>query len=98
MGESAAEIKKHMRSYWVIGGVLYFFTIVTVMARHLHLSVHATIAVALFIASIKATLVALFFMHLISEKKMIYWTLALTATFFLVLIFMPVGQHLDKFF
>ena len=98
MGESAAVIKKHVRSYWMIGGVLYFLTIVTVLARYLHLSTPATIALALFIASIKATLVALFYMHLISEKKMIYWTLALTGTFFIVLIFLPVGQHLDQFF
>ena len=52
-------------------------------------STWAAIVVALFIASIKATLVASFFMHLISEKKLIYSVLILTVVFFLVLLFVP---------
>lgn len=52
---------------------------VTVGAYYVHLpSVALTVAVALFIASVKAFLVAGFFMHLISEKKMIYGILAAT--------------------
>ena len=38
------------------------------------------IAVALFVATIKGSLVACYFMHLISEKKLIYAVLALTAS------------------
>ena len=42
------------------------------------------------IASIKGSLVACYFMHLISEKKIIYWVLALTVVFFVVLMLVPV--------
>ena len=45
---------------------------------YLHLSVHLAIAVALLVATIKGSLVACYFMHLISERKLIYFVLALT--------------------
>ena len=51
----------------------------TVGVSYLHLSVGAAIALALFIAAIKGSLVAAFFMHLISERKLIYAVLILTA-------------------
>lgn len=58
-------------------------TALTVGMYYIHIpSVAITITVAMFIASIKAFLVAGFFMHLISEKKAIYAILATTAFFF----------------
>ena len=53
-------------------------TIVTVAISRLHLSVPIAVTVALFVAIIKGSLVACYFMHLISEKKLIYAVLALT--------------------
>ena len=53
------------------------------------------IAVALLIACGKASLVAGFFMHLISERKMIYGLLAFTAFFFLGLMFLTVSAFAD---
>ena len=47
------------------------------------------IVIGLFIASVKATLVACFFMHLIAEKKLVYWILLLTVAFFIVLMAVP---------
>ena len=44
---------------------------------------------ALVVATIKASLVACFFMHLISEKKLIFWVLALTVVFFVFLMLIP---------
>jgi caa(3)-type oxidase subunit IV len=49
-----------------------------------------TIAVALFIATVKAFLVAGYFMHLISERKMIYGILAATVFFFAGLMYLTV--------
>jgi caa(3)-type oxidase subunit IV len=46
--------------------------------------------VALLVATVKGSLVACYFMHLISEKKLIYAVLVLTAAFFLALLFLPV--------
>jgi len=55
----------------------------------LHWSTFTVIAIALAVATTKGTLVALYFMHLIDEKKLIYWTLALVALLFMPLIFLP---------
>ena len=66
-------------------------TVVTVGAYYLHLpSVALTVAVALFIASIKAFLVAGYFMHLISEKKMVYGILVATVFFFTGLMYLTI--------
>jgi hypothetical protein len=51
--------------------------------------------VALFIAAVKGSLVACFFMHLISERRMILGVLALTLLFFLVLLLLPMYTSMD---
>jgi len=47
------------------------------------------VTVALIVAIIKGSLVACYFMHLISEKKLIYAVLAVTAFFFAALMALP---------
>ena len=64
-------------------------TVVTVGASYIKLPFRFTIAVALLIASIKSSLVAGFFMHLSSEKKIILSILALAFLFFIVLLLLP---------
>lgn len=71
-------------------------TVVTVAVSYLHLSIGSAVLVALIIASIKGTLVAGYFMHLFSEKKMIYYTLALTVVFFIVLMALPMFADSDR--
>ena len=72
----------HKKVYWVVGGALLVGTLVTVLAREWEFnSVALTIAVALFIASVKAFLVCAYFMHLLSEKKAIYLVMATTVAF-----------------
>lgn len=79
----AEHIKAHVRKYLMVFGALLVGTVITVAMYFVYLpSVAATVAVALFIASIKAALVACYFMHLIDEKKMIYTLLFATAFFF----------------
>lgn len=68
-------------------------TVVTVAVSYLHLDVFWAIVLALFIATIKGTLVAGYFMHLLSEKKIIYWTLLLTLVFFIVLMALPTSGY-----
>jgi cytochrome c oxidase subunit IV len=53
------------------------------------------VMVALAIAIFKASLVALFFMHLISERHVIFIILAFTVGFFFVLLFLPILTNLD---
>ena len=64
--------------------------------RTLHLPVQQAIAVALVIATVKGSLVACYFMHLISEKKLILWVMALTVAFFVVLLLVPVWTVGDR--
>ena len=47
--------------------------------------------------SIKGFLVAGFFMHLLSEKKVIYGILILTVIFFIFLMTLPVSHHANPF-
>ena len=68
---------------------LGIFTAVTVAASYLHLPATRAIALALVIATIKATIVGLFFMHLKAEGRVILGFLALTATLALGLVFLP---------
>ena len=88
-GLSPEEIKKHVRTYIAVFAALAVLTVVTVAISYLDLSLPAAVAVALFVATVKGSLVACYFMHLISEKKIIYSILILTAIFFAVLMIIP---------
>ena len=92
-GHSVEEIKKETRGYYVVFAALAALTIVTVAVSYLHLSLGWAILLALFIATVKGSLVACFFMHLISERKLIYSVLLLTVVFFAALMFLPLGSY-----
>jgi cytochrome c oxidase subunit 4 len=89
-GDHAVDIDKHVRIYISVFVALMVLTIVTVTVSRFHLPVPVAVTVALIVATIKGGLVACYFMHLISEKKLIYAVLALTAVFFLALVALPV--------
>lgn len=80
------DIKKHVRIYITVFAALAVLTIVTVAVGYLHLPIVPALAVALVIATIKAGLVASYFMHLISEERLIrslvFMTLGLLLTMF----------------
>jgi len=87
---SPEQIKKEIRVYLIVFGALAALTALTVWACYgLKMPVHIAIAIALVIACTKGFLVAGFFMHLLSEKKLIYSVLALTVFFFAVLLWGP---------
>jgi cytochrome c oxidase subunit 4 len=86
----AADIDKHVKVYITVFAALMVLTIVTVGISYLHLPVAMAVTVALLVATVKGTLVACYFMHLISEKKLIYAVLALTGAFFIILVLLPV--------
>jgi cytochrome c oxidase subunit 4 len=87
--DHAVDIDKHVRVYITVFVSLMVLTIVTVAISRFHLPIPIAVSVALLVALIKGSLVACYFMHLISEKKLIYAVLALTVAFFIVLIFVP---------
>ena len=86
---SPEEFKKHLGKYYVVFVALLCLTAFTVGVSYLKLNRPLAIAVALVIASVKAGMVAAVFMHLISEKKVIYAVLILTAAFFLLVLLLP---------
>jgi cytochrome c oxidase subunit IV len=88
---SPHDIKKEVRKYLLVFYALLIGTVVTVGAYYVHLpTMAATVALALFIASVKAFLVAGYFMHLISERKMIYAILVATVFFFASLMYLTI--------
>jgi cytochrome c oxidase subunit 4 len=91
---SSDQVKKHVKAYLAVFVALLGLTVVTVTVSYLHLALIAAVVIALIIATIKGSLVASYFMHLISEKKLIYAALILTAIFVVALIFLPLlGLH-----
>ncbi len=97
MNENTHEdFSHHIRRYLYVFYALLFGTLATVGASYIPFGNHAiNIAVALFIAVCKASLVACFFMHLISERKMIYGIMGFTAFFFIGLMFLTIWAYGD---
>jgi caa(3)-type oxidase subunit IV len=94
--QAQEEFTHHVRRYLYVFYALLFGTLITVGASYIPFgNHHVNIAVALVIACGKAFLVAGFFMHLISERKMIYGLLIFTACFFLGLMFLTVSAYAD---
>lgn len=90
---SPEAIRREMRKYLYVLGALAVLTIITVAISQLHLPTHQAILLALVVATIKGSLVAAFFMHLISERRLIYAVLVMTIFFFGMLIWAPWHQR-----
>jgi len=97
MSDHAADIDRQVRIYITVFVALLALTIITVAVSRYHLPIREAVAVALLVATIKGSLVACYFMHLISEKKLIYAVLALTAVFFIALLALPVVTVSDGY-
>ena len=86
MGSIAATdvsaVKRSVKTYIGVFVTLLFLTMVTVGISYLHLSIVPAVVLAMLVATVKGGLVALYFMHLNHEHKIIYWTLALAGVFF----------------
>ncbi|HUR47549.1 MAG TPA: cytochrome C oxidase subunit IV family protein [Candidatus Saccharimonadales bacterium] len=91
---SHADINKHVKTYILVFVALLVGTIITVGLNAVHFdSIAVTISIALFVACIKAFLVAGFFMHLISEKKAIYAVLLATVFFFAGMMYLTIWSR-----
>ena len=89
----AARVKSHLRVYVMVFVALAVLTIVTVAISYLHLPTAIAITVAMVVATVKASLVAGYFMHLLSEEKVIIWLLVLCAAFLVFLFVLPLGTE-----
>lgn len=91
------DVKQATRKYIYVFVALLVGTLITVLASYIPFGNRAmNIGVALFIASVKASLVAGYFMHLISERKLIYGLLAATGFFFLGLMLLLIFSNVDQ--
>lgn len=90
-----ADIDKHVRTYVLVFVALMALTLVTVGVSYLDLATGPAIALALLIATIKGSLVACYFMHLLSERKLIYGVLVFTVIFFIAVLVGPWLTEVD---
>ena len=95
--DHAHDIDRQVRIYVTVFVSLMALTIVTVAISRFHPPIAVAVSIAMLVATIKGSLVACYFMHLISEKKLIYAVLALTAIFFVVLLAVPAITHNNGF-
>ena len=95
MADSLEHIQKTKKLYLLIGALLFIFTGVTVAVATvpwLDFGAHGFDAIdaviGLLIASFKASLVLLIFMHLNHEKKLVYQLLGMGVVFAFVLMWL----------
>jgi len=93
MADSPEAIKKSIKLYTFIGAILFCCTILTVAVATVpaldigkHGFDYKDAILGLAIAAFKASLVAVIFMHLNHEKKMVYWIFLGSLFFGVVLI------------
>lgn len=94
--EHAEDIESQIRVYFLVFGALAVLTVLTVAVAYLDLPIVPAVIVGLTIATVKGGLVAGYFMHLISEKQVVYVLLAFTVFFvvaMLVLMFSSIAVH-----
>jgi caa(3)-type oxidase subunit IV len=96
IAEDQEKFRQHVRRYFYVFYALVFGTIANAVASYISFgSREINVAVALCIAIGEGSLAAAFFMHLITERKLIYGLLAFTACFFLGLMFLTLSAHGD---
>jgi cytochrome c oxidase subunit 4 len=93
---SVEDIKRETRGYLLVFLTLAVLTVVTVAVSTLDVSVPVAVTIALLIATVKGSLVACYFMHLISERRAVYGVLIVTVVFFVVLMALPTWSHVAR--
>ncbi|PWN07338.1 cytochrome C oxidase subunit IV family protein [Rhodohalobacter mucosus] len=71
---------------WTIGAALFVLTVITVAVTWIHIPGPWNVVVAILVALVKATIVALFFMNLYWDDKFNLMLLFLSIAFFILMI------------
>ncbi|HLG53898.1 MAG TPA: cytochrome C oxidase subunit IV family protein [Vicinamibacterales bacterium] len=87
-----------VKGYLAVFGTLLVLTLVTVAVSYLRLPETPAVTIGLSIAFVKAALVAMFFMHLKGERRMVYWPLGLTAFLFAALLVSLLWNEANRLF
>ncbi len=85
----------HARSYLAVFAALLALTVATVAAAGFQATSATAVTIGLAIAAVKASLVALYFMHLWHERRLVHLTLAFTAVFFVGLFALTLWTEAD---
>ncbi|MBI3549529.1 MAG: cytochrome C oxidase subunit IV family protein [Elusimicrobia bacterium] len=93
--KAAAHHAPDVKMYFIIFGALLVLTAATVLVSYLELPKMLGITIGLMIATVKASLVAAFFMHLKGERTLIYGFLGLTVFFMAVLFLLPITDAVE---
>jgi cytochrome c oxidase subunit 4 len=84
-----------LRTYLMIGGTLFILTATTVAVSFVHLGAF-NLVIAMLIASVKAILVALFFMHLLYDNKLFMAIFSIALIFVSVFIILTMFDTLQR--
>ncbi len=90
------DVRKHVRVYMMVFAALAVLTVVTVLVSYLDVSTYPALIIALFIAIVKGSLVAAYFMHLISEKRVVMWVLITTVIFLICMFILFIASLADQ--
>lgn len=93
---SLEEVKKHIRVYLLVFGALAVLTVVTVAVSYLDMPFYPALIVALIIATVKAGLVAAYFMHLVGERQVIMWVLISAGAFLIAMFALFISSYADQ--
>lgn len=97
VGESGhGEVSAHVGAYIKVGVGLLLLTLVTVGLSYVDFGSHSrNVVVGMFVATVKAGMVAAIFMHLKGERVTIWRFLVLTAIFVAGLFLLTLFAHVD---
>jgi len=95
-GSGHDHMRHHLKAYVGVFVALMACTVITVGVSYVHLAASLAVTVAMIVATVKGSLVAAYFMHLKSEQPAIYWILALTAVFWVLVMFLPLLAYLGS--
>lgn len=82
--------------YFAVAVALYILTLITVWAAGIDLGKILNTIIALSIASVKASLVALFFMHLKYESKLLWFMILIPIILLLILLTLPILDVINR--
>lgn len=88
--------KQNVKPYILVFVALMALTVVTVAISYLELSVVAAVTLALIVASVKGSLVACYFMHLLSEKRLVLITMFFTILGFFAVLLGPILTEINE--
>jgi caa(3)-type oxidase subunit IV len=89
------DVRRHVRQHVIIAVGIALGTLLTIVTSQVNFGSSAlNIGLTIAVACTQAFFVAGFFMHLLSEKKLIYAFLIFTAVFFAVMMIITTVAHM----